>query len=376
MFKLIKPKKKVKNSNKSKLNIGRAIKVYIKKFKHKTTRIVDDAKIKVKDIPKTNFSLGKYHMVNGNIKDAIFRFKLVSMLRPDDMEAFYYLGRSHILAGNEKKAQKAFDKLTERGILKEEVQYFLDRFGKPEEIRQIPKSMVKEICNVYFAYYRNDYLNKGYLGHKIMVSDLFNQIDMANNRLNILDLGCGYGQCGLLLKQNNLNNKITGIDLSTFAIKQSSQMKLENSEVYANVHNVEITDFLSNNDEKFDIILADRSINLTGDLDHFAKLVKNNLNESGKFAVIFDYIESESFKDSLDKKEGDNQGQSPDRPDTGPSPDTEPSITTAYLPATQEFLFSDKFIRSTFSENGFNLKLYKKINVIENIEAGLYIFSL
>lgn len=364
--------KALKKTSKPKLNIGRFICVSCKKVKHKINRVLNDAKVKLQDIPQANFDLGKYHMVNGNIKDAIFRFKLVSMLRPDNMKAFYYLGRSHILDGNNKKAQKAFDKLAEQGVLAQEVEYFLNRFERPDDIKAIPESMIDEICNVYFGYYRKDYLNNGYVGHQILVNELFNYLDMQNNRLNILDLGCGYGQCGLLFKESSLNNKITGIDLSKFAIKKTSAVTFQNSNVYADVQNIEITQFLSNNTEKFDVIIADRSVNLIGDLENFANLVKRNLNENGKFAVVFDEMELNDFGEDLNYESNDG--------DLGSNEEHEAvsnaNISSAFFPVEQEFLFSDDFIIKTFTKKGFELKLHKKINVIENIGAGLYIFSL
>jgi SAM-dependent methyltransferase len=309
-------------------------------------------------------------MHKANYSDAIHKFKMVLFLKPENIKAKYFLARTYILADERKKAIKQFDEITKCGVLQEETYYYLNQFEKPESILYIPKSILAEICRIKLQYYRRDYLNLGYLGHKMLVKQALLNIEDKNPNLNVLDLGCGYGNCGLILKESELSKKITGVDLSPFALKESSRLKLNDGKVYDKVFKAEILEYLEKSNEKYDMILADRSLNLIGNLEKVAKLIKSKLQQGGKFAVIFDkyHIETEVDIDeaSKDLKDVSLENQESKEASDGFVFDSE----------EQEFLFSHSYITQIFDMEGFNLDYYEKINLVSGMKSGLYVFSI
>jgi Flp pilus assembly protein TadD len=76
-------------------------------LKHKATALYNDSiyfiknnREKLQNLTKANYELGLFHLENGNLNDAIFRFYIVYKLNPSHINALYNLGRSYLRKGN------------------------------------------------------------------------------------------------------------------------------------------------------------------------------------------------------------------------------------------------------------------------------------
>jgi len=97
-------------------------------------------KNKSKDLSKTNYELGIKHLENGNLREAIFRFKITKKFWPENYEAYYELIYCLIMEGDFEEAQKVIEELLEkRPDYKEKIdQLFLqpeEELGAPEELK-------------------------------------------------------------------------------------------------------------------------------------------------------------------------------------------------------------------------------------------------
>lgn len=66
-------------------------------------------KEKSKNLRKTNYELGLKHLENGNISEAIFRFRIVKKFWPDLLEANYYLAYCLVLKDRRFEAKKILE---------------------------------------------------------------------------------------------------------------------------------------------------------------------------------------------------------------------------------------------------------------------------
>lgn len=71
-------------------------------------------KEKLKDLSRTNYDLGMKHLEEGNIKEAIFRFKITKKFWKDNYDAYYQLIYCLILDNKFEAAQKVIDELLQR----------------------------------------------------------------------------------------------------------------------------------------------------------------------------------------------------------------------------------------------------------------------
>lgn len=71
-------------------------------------------KEKMQDLSKTNYDLGVKHLENGNLKEAIFRFKITKRFWPHNYDAYYELIYCLILENEFDEAQKVIDDLLKK----------------------------------------------------------------------------------------------------------------------------------------------------------------------------------------------------------------------------------------------------------------------
>ena len=93
---------------------------------------------------------------------------------------------------------------------------------------------------------------------------------------NVLDLGCGTGACGLFLKKQSEN--LVGVDIS-----QNMVQKAEEKHVYDTLLARDISDFLQNTKDHFDLVIAADVFCYINKLNNILKEIHDVLTPSGKF---------------------------------------------------------------------------------------------
>jgi len=66
---------------------------------------------KLKDLEKTNFNLGRLHLEKGNLREATFRFYLMTKFYPHNLDALYELAYCYALKEKYVKSQKTLENL-------------------------------------------------------------------------------------------------------------------------------------------------------------------------------------------------------------------------------------------------------------------------
>lgn len=87
-------------------------------------------KEKLHNLEETNINLGKYHLSNDNLSDAIFRFKFASFFWPKSIEAKYYLAYCYFLKKRFEKSKAILLKLLEDNPYHEESNKLLNKINE------------------------------------------------------------------------------------------------------------------------------------------------------------------------------------------------------------------------------------------------------
>jgi tetratricopeptide (TPR) repeat protein len=96
-------------------------------------------KDKLKDLSKTNYDLGIKHLEQGNLKEAIFRFKITKKFWPQNYEAYYELIYCLVMENELEEAQKVIDDLLKKSPdYKERIDQL---FLPPEEELELPEDL-------------------------------------------------------------------------------------------------------------------------------------------------------------------------------------------------------------------------------------------
>lgn len=226
---------------------------------------------KLKNLTKTNFNLGLYHLNKNNLNDAILRFNLVNWLTPNYAESHYYLACSYYLKKEYKKSKKHFLKTLELEPNHEKAKYRLNQLSEKKP-STIPYIIIKE--DLDFA--SNSYKDSAY---DILVNE-FNKIFLASDtKKNILEIGCKTGDFGLKIKNISDNFKLVGLEISTLMIENANNKICNQHKVYSYLfcQNYLIDQKVPG---KYDVIFLNKALIHTTDfvlaLNNFIDLLNDN----------------------------------------------------------------------------------------------------
>ena len=202
-----------------------------------------------------------------------------------------------------------------------------------EDVVQEYKKRVEAVSTGYPIQYAMGYVN--FYGNKLFINEdvlipRFETEELVENTIkyiedifdypvNIIDLGCGSGNIGLTLKQKLQNSEVDLIDISDKAL-DVCRKNADNLGLYVNIYK---SDFFSNVDNKYDVIISnppyikteeeiddivknnEPALALYGGedgLDYYRVIfndIKNHLKEKFLIALEIGYTEQEQLVDLI-----------------------------------------------------------------------------
>ncbi|HET7667940.1 MAG TPA: methyltransferase domain-containing protein, partial [Mycobacterium sp.] len=104
----------------------------------------------------------------------------------------------------------------------------------------------------------------------------------AEGRFNILDIGCGTGLCGPLLRP--YASRLVGVDLSAGMLALAREKN-----VYTDLQQCELTEFLRGRREAFDVIVSADTLVYVGDLLEFSQVAAGALRPAGLLVFTLEH---------------------------------------------------------------------------------------
>ena len=156
-----------------------------------------------------------------------------------------------------------------------------------------PASYVSELFDQYASYY-NQHMTKNlnYKVPQLLRQAISKYIDAYTKPLNVLDLGCGTGMCGVYFR--DLAEFLFGVDLSTEMLAEAKSLGAYDGLCRGNILEV----IPGCNRAVFDLIIAADVLVYIGDLLPLFKMVSSALkNTTSKFAfTVEDLDDSKSYE--------------------------------------------------------------------------------
>ncbi len=139
-----------------------------------------------------------------------------------------------------------------------------------------PRQYVQALFDDYAADFQGHLVDQlAYRGHEVLLRPL---IDSGRRFRHVLDLGCGTGLCGALLKP--ISNAIDGVDLSGAMLLQAGKLG-----VYRELVHADIRDFLAGAPSRStDLVVAADVLIYVGELPTVFESVARILEPGGLFA--------------------------------------------------------------------------------------------
>jgi predicted TPR repeat methyltransferase len=110
--------------------------------------------------------------------------------------------------------------------------------------------------------------------------------DAPAGTLDVLDAGCGTGLCGPLVRAHA--RTLTGVDLSARMLEKARQRG-----VYDQLHKAELTHYLTQHRERWDVVLSADTLCYFGDLDAVLAASHGALRPGGRLIFTVEALQGE-----------------------------------------------------------------------------------
>jgi predicted TPR repeat methyltransferase len=189
-----------------------------------------------------------------------------------------WLNRAGILKDNGRTADAiaAYRSALAYGADAEQVQFHLAALEGGHTPERAPRAYVQDLFDDYAERFEQHLVGAlNYRGHTVLAETL--QRAAPGRRLqHALDLGCGTGLCGPLLK--TFVAQVDGVDLSAQMLVQARKMG-----VYRQLVLADITEHVQGTDARYDVVAAGDVFTYIGDLDTVFGAVRRVLLPGGLF---------------------------------------------------------------------------------------------
>lgn len=254
---------------------------------------------KHRDIVQNNYDLGCKHLALGHVRDAVFRFKVVTWLAPKHADGWYQLGCAYMAEGKAGPARAALAHALKLDPGKEEAVYMMAVAGKGDMPlpRKMPLALARQHFNRQAARFTGEQVDTyHYQGHKLLADAIRARLAPGRNDYVILELGVGTGLAGSLLR--DAASQLVGVDISAAMLDEAAKLQdAAGKKIYDTLINKEIGEFLREAaSESCDIVMAAGVFSYIGDVSDIVKQAARVLKPGGLLAFTADKMEGDGFK--------------------------------------------------------------------------------
>ena len=213
----------------------------------------------------------------GKVQAAYLCQERVTQLEPHNSDHWRALGELAHIVGKRPEARTAYEQYLQHCPEDAEIQHLLTSLRDDAAPARVPDECIKQLYERFSEFYEANMCDElGYSGPEHLSAAIEDVID-GRKALSVLDLGCGTGLAGAMLK--NRAARLVGIDLSAEMVSLARERS-----VYHELHVAEITEFLHDSVESFDLIMACDALIYFGDLSQVIAPAMERLNPGGIIA--------------------------------------------------------------------------------------------
>lgn len=223
---------------------------------------------RLRTLENTNLNLALFHLHHGNINDAIMRLKMLLLMRSKIPVLHYYLMQCYELLYKNKLALKHLEKYTATGdqsFAKELIYY--KKLLTEHSADYIPTSVIKIYADV-IASSKNRLIAKNQEMQHLLFDAMqdYLKAHYILFQYKIIEIGCGNGGVGVLIKNSALQAHITALEISSNMLKVAWSRTLKEQKVYDAKFNKTLNAFIKNiatqKHMKYDIVLISEQLKM------------------------------------------------------------------------------------------------------------------
>ncbi|MFA6500127.1 MAG: tetratricopeptide repeat protein [Desulfurivibrionaceae bacterium] len=241
------------------------------------------------DYAKAYINLGVVYQEEGLLEEAAVNYRRALAIKSDYVAAHFNLGALHMSLGQTEDALRSFRKaITLKPDLTPATHMIAVLEGKTTQ--SAPHDYIKNLFNHYANNFENHLLHKLEYTIPQVIFEKFTLLTATNWRQvsHALDLGCGTGLNGEQFRK--IADRLSGVDLSDKMLRIAL-----NKNIYNNLHLSDLTTFLNESNELYDLFLASDVFVYVGDLEMVFEAIKNHSLPGAYFAFSTEWIDEGEF---------------------------------------------------------------------------------
>ena len=166
-------------------------------------------------------------------------------------------------------------------------QHMMAAYGGDDTPSRASDDYVRQVFDEFAATFDRALDGLDYQGPQLIGGALSAEWPGGVDGLEVLDAGCGTGLCGPFLRP--VARRLIGVDLSEVMIQQARKLNL-----YDDLVEAELTDYLSHHPQTFDLIAAADTFNYFGDLEPLLGAASHALRETGVLVCTLEEGDAEA----------------------------------------------------------------------------------
>lgn len=222
--------------------------------------------------PQAWHNLGNIYRDQKQYDDALSAYQRSDLLDPADAKSSLEVARILALSDRKDDAVEVLKRVLQRDPENAIAKHTLASVGGEDIPERASDEYVRSTFDNYASSFDESLARLEYKAPNKVADEVL--AFAGGRKLDILDVGCGTGLCGPLLRP--VASSLVGIDLSSAMLK-----KAERREVYDELAEAELTAYLLEADAQYDVIICVDTLVYFGRIDEVLEAAGNRLRAGG-----------------------------------------------------------------------------------------------
>ncbi len=236
------------------------------------------------EFAEARINLGLAFAEQGNVAGAVAQARAAARFADDSAFPRYAFGNLLAKCGMTDEARNQFERcLAQDPDDRQGARLYLAALGSGPLPERAPDALIADVYASRAAFWdRGITGTESYRGAEL-VGRAVERLSVGENNIDILDIGCGTGLVGLLVRSRA--RRLDGIDLSAAMLEKAKEKR-----VYDDLHRGDLVTFLAERPHSYDVLTAAATLIHFGDLRPVFEAAAVALRDRGRFVfTVFPY---------------------------------------------------------------------------------------